>query len=592
MNPPGRIRDEDIEEVRRRASIVDIASEYMQVRRAGRLFKALCPFHNEKSPSLSIDPAKSLFHCFGCGEGGDVITLVRKIENLSFVEAIESLARRTGVQLRYEQMSAGDRKAFQRRMRLVDAHRIAADLYHEIFMGPAGVDVREYWKGRGLNKQSAETWRIGLSVGARDVAVRDLTARGFSEQDVLDAGLALKQEGGGIVDRFRGRLMFPIFDLTGDPVAFGARRLEGDGPKYLNSAESPIYKKAHLLYGLNRAKGDIVKGSRVLIVEGYTDVIALHQAGFAEAVATCGTALGEAHLDVLRRFTPNIVISLDPDEAGARAADRTFEELSQRVEPLGVDLRLLVMPPGQDPADSVVSLGADGFRERADGAIPLLEFVLRREADRYSVGTPEDQAKALAACVRLLAKTERQSLVDEYVRRLADWIHVDAPIIYYELERMRKTGAPPRAIGEQVLKRSSGQVKIEKEVLKLAIQHAPMMKEHAGEIDAEHFSIPSHREIWAVLSNGDDPESVLEDPARRVYFELAVQPPEGEVTERLVRDFFARLQGSVLGRRIEEKKARLQRLNPEATPEEYHSLFAELVDLEAAKRRLGEEGEG
>ena len=594
----GRIRDTDIEEVRRRAGIVEMASDYMQVKRAGRLFKALCPFHQEKTPSFSIDPAKGLYHCFGCQEGGDVISLVQKLENLSFVETLERLAARTGVQLTYEQLSPTDRAAQKRRMRLVDAHRAAAARYHRLLLeSPDAADARAYLKGRGFGRETAEAFQIGFSLPRWDDLTSALQKEGFTAQELLDAGLASKTQDDRIVDRFRGRVMFPINDMTGNPVAFGARRLrdDDDGPKYLNSAESPIYQKAKVLYALDRAKGDIVKDGRALLVEGYTDVIALHTAGITEAVATCGTALGLEHLRTLQRFTQRVVLSLDSDEAGGKAAERTYEQLIGEAQQMGLQMQVLLMKSGDDPADAVARDGADSFVALVDGAVPLLEFVLRREAQRYKVGDPEVRSRALAAGLRLLARTDNEVVRNEYARRLSDWIRVDPNIIHVELDRVVRSGAAPTRTPSAVLKRSSAQVRLEREAIKIALQELPTVKPMLEDVHADTFSVPSHRTIWRALQDGSNPDSlgdVLDDEdARSTSRELSIDVIAGDVSERLVEDIFRRLKEFVVARQTEDLKARLQRLNPTTNPEEYEALFAELIELERRKRRLSEEGE-
>jgi DNA primase len=605
MRTAGRIRDADLEEVRRRANLIDVASEYMQVKRAGRLYKALCPFHAEKTPSLSLDPAKNLYHCFGCQEGGDVIRLVEKLENVSFVEAIERLARMTGVDLHYEQLSEADRSAQRRRARLVEAHREAAVFYHETLKrAPEAADARTYLlQQRAFTKETLEEFQVGFSLPKWDALVGHLKGKGFAEAEVAEAGLGARRQDGGLVDRFRARVMFPIFDLTGDAVAFGARRMgDGEGPKYLNSAESPIYKKAQVLYAMNRAKGEIVKSGRGLIVEGYTDVIALHQAGIREAVATCGTALGLDHLRALQRFTQDLILSLDADEAGGAAAERTYDQMIGDAQQMGLTLRVVLMPPGDDPADSVAKAGPDGFRALIEVAVPLLEFVLRREAERYAVGDPEVQARALASGLRLLAKTESEVVRREYARRLSGWIKVDANIIFVELERIMRTGTSPKAMTEVVLKRSSGQVRLEREALKLAIQQPRGVKAASEDMGPEFFSVPAHRAIWAALRKGTDPtllaESFDDDATRKQFTQLAVEgiPVDGDLTddviERLALEVFSRLKESVLSRQIEELKPQLQRLNPLDSPKEHDEMFARLLDLQRQKRELTEIGEG
>jgi len=606
MRTAGRIRDADLEEVRRRANLIEVASEYMQVKRAGRLYKALCPFHAEKTPSFSLDPAKGLWHCFGCGEGGDTIRLIEKLENLQFVEAIERLAQMTDVDLHYEQLSEADRAAQRRRGRLVDAHREAAAFYHETLKRASEAsDARTYLlQQRGFTKETLELFQVGFSPPKWDSLVSHLKGKGFTEPEIVDAGLgARRQDDGGLVDRFRGRVMFPIHDLTGDPVAFGARKMgDGEGPKYLNSAESPIYKKSQVLYALNRAKGEIVKTGRGLIVEGYTDVIALHQAGISHAVATCGTALGLDHLRGLQRFTQDLVLSLDSDEAGGAAAERTYDQMIGDAQQMGLTLRVVVMPPGDDPADSVAKAGAEGFRALVDGAVPLLEFVLRREADRYAHGDAEDRDRVLRKGLTLLAKTQSGVIRREAARLFSGWIKVDPDNLFVELDKTMRTGTTSRAATGTILRRASGQVRLEREALRLALQQQRVVKARMEDVSTDFFSVPAHRTIWAALLKGTDPsllaESLDDDEARRTATQLAVEPIplDGELTddavERLAIAVFSRLKEFVLNREIEQLTPQLQRLNPLENPKEHDELFAKLLDLQRQKRDLNEIGEG
>ena len=605
MRTAGRIRDTDLEEVRRRANLIEVASEYMQVKRAGRLYKALCPFHAEKTPSFSLDPAKGLWHCFGCGEGGDTIRLIEKIENLSFVEAIERLAQMTGVDLHYEQLSDADRAAHRRRARLVDAHREAAAYYHETLKRASEAsDARAYLlQQRGFSKETLEQFQVGFSLPKWDALVTHLKGKGFAEQEIADAGLGARRQDGGLVDRFRGRVMFPIQDLTGGPVAFGARKMGNeDGPKYLNSAESPIYKKSQVLYALNRAKGEIVKTGRGLIVEGYTDVIALHQAGIQTAVATCGTALGLEHLRALQRFTQDVVLSLDADEAGGLAAERTYDQMIGDAQQMGVTLRVVVMPPGDDPADSVAKTGAEGFHALVEKAVPLLEFVLKREAARYSVGDAEVQARALTSGLRLLAKTDNSVIRREAGRLFSGWIRVDPDIIFVELEKTMRTGTTSRSSTGTILRRASGQVRLEREALRLALQQQRVVKARMEDVSTDFFSVPAHRTIWAALLKGTDPallaETLEDDDARRIATQLAVEPVpldgdiDDEAVERLAIAVFSRLKEFVLSREIEQLTPQLQRLNPVENPKEHDELFARLLELQRQKRELTQMGEG
>jgi DNA primase len=584
----GRIRDSDVEEVRRRASLIDVAAEYMQVKKAGRQFKALCPFHTEKTPSFMLDPAKGFYFCHGCGEGGDAIKLVMKLEALSFAEAIERLAQKCGVTLRYEK--GGDAGVDQKRKRLVDAHRLAAEHYHGLLMTSRDAEpARAYLKGRGFKKATVEEFLVGFALQSWDDLVKVLTRKGFSEAELIEAGLAQRSQRGTIIDVFRGRVMFPVHDLTGRPVAFGARRLDEKsdrGPKYLNSAESPIYKKGTVLYALNVAKAEVVRAGRALIVEGYTDVIALHQSGAREAVATCGTALGLEHFRLLRRFTETVVLAFDSDAAGKAAAERAFAH----VQEAGVDARVLVLPNEQDPADLVLEQGeraGAAVRALAEGALPIVEYRLEREIAHFDVGRPEQQTRALRAAVPILL-----SVRDEIVRRkYAGWVsertRIDANQVFVLLDRAERTGRAEVAPGD--LKRVSGRVKVEREALKIALQFPAVGGAQVAEPD--DFTVPAHRRIWAAMADGEREPNVLsarlkDDSDRQTLTRLAMEPPEGAgVTERMAEEIFARLKEFSLARKIDELKATLQKLNPITQKQEYHELYGRLISLEGERRR-------
>ncbi|MGI9665937.1 MAG: DNA primase, partial [Acidimicrobiia bacterium] len=304
---------EDIDAVRDKTDLAELASEITKVRKSGRSTMAVCPFHSEKTPSLSIDAARGLYHCFGCGKSGDVYRWVQETQALDFAEAVEFLARRAGVTLRVDPQAA---KRRNQREQLVDATTKAVEFYTDrLKTGSDAGQARAYLRGRGYDADVVEQFGLGYSPDEWDQLATHLKDAGIKDEVMMKAGLASRSKRGTLIDRFRGRVMFPIFDVRGDAVGFGARILEGDGPKYLNSSESPIYHKSRLLYGLNWAKSDIVRADTSVVVEGYTDVIAMHLAGMPIAVATCGTALGEDHLDLLRRFSERVVFAFDADEA-------------------------------------------------------------------------------------------------------------------------------------------------------------------------------------------------------------------------------------------------------------------------------------
>ncbi|WP_081240449.1 DNA primase, partial [Streptomyces viridosporus] len=357
----GRINDEDVKAVRDAVPIDAVVSEYLQLRNAGGgNLKGLCPFHDEKSPSFQVSPSKGLFHCFGCQEGGDTLTFVMKIDHLSFSEAVERLAAQAGITLRYEE--GGYNPAHQRgeRIRLVEAHKIAAEWYAEqLATSPEAETGRVFLAERGFDQAAARHFGVGYSPQGWDHLTRYLRGKGFSDKELILSGLS--QEGRrGPIDRFRGRLMWPIRDIGGDVVGFGARKLHDadNGPKYLNTPETAIYKKSQVLYGIDLAKKEIAKSSRAVVVEGYTDVMACHLAGVTTAIATCGTAFGGDHIKILRRLlmdngSARVIFTFDGDAAGQKAALRAFEDDQK----FAAETYIAIAPDGMDPCDLRLAKG-------------------------------------------------------------------------------------------------------------------------------------------------------------------------------------------------------------------------------------------
>lgn len=581
--------------LREKASIVDVAADHMAVRRVGRRFVARCPFHDEKTPSFSIDPAANLFYCFGCGEGGDVFTLIRKIDGLDFAEAAERLAQKFGVALRYEEVSPERRDEMRKRTRMHDALGKAVDYYHEhLKKGTDAADARRYLLDeRGFERSTIESFRVGFSP-VKTKLVEHLRKAGVTDAEMVEVNLALRNEDGGLVDRFRGRVMFPIHDTRGDVIGFGARRMgEAPGPKYLNTSETPLYHKSHVLYGLDRAKGAIVKESVAILVEGYTDVLALHEAGIEHAVATCGTALGTEHLKTVRRFAETLVLCMDGDEAGGAAAERLFEQLGQAAQGAGLALRVVAMPKGEDPAD-VVRRDPAAFALLLADAKPLVEFVLEREAGRYRSGDAQERSRALQAGLRHLVRVNDSVIQREAARRFGDRIGVDAAVVFVELDRLAKGAGLSRGNAETVIKRSSAQVHREADLLRLLAQHRPRVERLLDEIDPMGlFSVPVHQQAWVALFEGQDPEAIDDEDVRRAVLTAKVDAIEdgAEGAERLATEVVARLRAAAIGRGVERARAELERMNPETERAAYDAAFAELLRLETERRRLEMSGD-
>ena len=421
------ILDEDVARVREATNMVAVVSEHVGLKRVGRRYQGICPFHAEKTPSFSVNPELGLYHCFGCGVGGDAIQFVREIEHLDFATAVERLAAKAGITLRYDDAAIGRDR--QRRDRLVEATAAAVDFYHRLLLDDSGAGVaRKYLRSRGFDGDVARAFSIGWSPDRYDALSLHLQQRKFSREDLVDAGLAFVNRVNKLQDFFRARVMFPIFDVRGDPVAFGGRALEG-GPKYKNSPESPIYQKSRVLYGLNWAKPDIVARSEAVICEGYTDVIAFFGAGVPRAVATCGTALAEDHLKVLRNFAPTMVLAYDADDAGQNAALRIYQWESS------YEIRLSVadLPPGQDPADVGLSDPAR-LAASVEGARPFLQFRLERLLRGADLASVEGRAAAAKSAVAIIAEHPNDLVRDQYLMQLADRVSID-------VDRLRRAAA-------------------------------------------------------------------------------------------------------------------------------------------------------
>ncbi|MDN6530073.1 MAG: DNA primase, partial [Brevibacterium sp.] len=437
----GLIRREDIDELRSRTRLDEVVGEFVTLKTAGiGSLKGLCPFHDERTPSFTVRPQVGMYHCFGCGESGDVFSFLQKVEQLSFVEAVESLAGKIGMHLRYEDGKGPDREQASRRQRLLEMHEVAQRFFTQSLEGEQGQIGREFLEGRGFPSGSSREFGLGFAPKSWDSLTTQLKRAGFSEEEILAGGLA--SEGGrGIYDRFRGRIVWPIKDMTSRTIGFGARRLFDDdqGPKYLNTPETALYHKNQVLYGLDLAKKNIAKTKRVVIVEGYTDVMAAHLAGVTQAVATCGTAFGPEHVKIVRRLlgdapTGQVIFTFDGDAAGQKAALRAFEFDSE----FTAQTFVAVEPDGLDPCDLRMQKGDGALRELIDGRKPLFEFVITTAISRYDLDSVEGRIAAVKASAEVLADIRDRNSLSHYHRFVAGRIGVDIDEVESAVRDARK----------------------------------------------------------------------------------------------------------------------------------------------------------
>ena len=446
---------------REATDLVDLVTEVTKVKKSGRSYMAICPFHEEKSASMSVDRARGLYHCFGCGEGGDVFTFVEKTQGVGFPEALDLLARRAGITLTRDPEAA---RHSGRRSEAVEAIRRAIEVYHDrLKKAPEAGPARAYLRARGYDVDLIDEWRIGFAGVEWDTLTKSLRTGGTADRAMLDSGLARRGRH-GLFDVFRGRLMFPIHDVRGDPVGFGGRRVEGIGPevtnnpdaKYVNSADSVVYHKSNLLFGLDRARQAITSEGQAVIVEGYTDVIAMHLAGVATAVATCGTALGDGHFDLLRRFTEKVVLAFDSDAAGAKAALRS-DELDTPFR-LDLDLRVAVMPDGLDPADLVQEGRGDELAKAVKTARPLLEHRIEHEVAKHDLTGPEGRARALHAAAAQVRRVNDEIARREYTRYVSRLVGVDLATAERAIASGRATRSGSGGVAHASLDRSEAEL--------------------------------------------------------------------------------------------------------------------------------------
>ncbi|MEJ1180056.1 DNA primase [Pseudarthrobacter sp. NPDC055928] len=637
----GLIKREDIDEVRQRTDIKEVIDGYVTLKGAGLgTYKGLCPFHDERSPSFTVRPQVGRYHCFGCGEDGDVIAFVQKQDHTSFQEAVEKLAARIGYELRYEDGGTGpNREEVGKRQRLLDAHKIADEFFRAQLLTPGAAEGRSFLHGRGFDRAAAEQFGVGYAPQGWDALLKHLRGRGFTDQELKLTGM-FSEGNRGIYDRFRGRLIWPIRDIAGDTIGFGARKLYEDdqGPKYLNTPETTLYKKSQVLYGIDLAKRNIAKDRQLVVVEGYTDVMACHLAGIPTAVATCGTAFGTEHIKIARRLLSDdgtggeVIFTFDGDAAGQKAALRAFEE-DQRFT---AQTYVAVEPTGADPCDLRQTKGDAAVRDLINTRRPLFEFAIRATLKRHNLDTVEGRVAALRESAPVVAQIRDAGIRPAYARELAGWLGMSVEDVSRAVGVAMKrsaagpsaapgggpapaapTSAPtPQAGGPGVAAGpASGAVpsyhrpdprdpvaSMERQALEVALQEPSLLGGGIWErFSAARFVTPAFQVVHdAMRASGSgligDPvrwvEQVMHEvpePLRPLVSELAVVPLPAsteEAVQKYCKDILSRLFELQITRVKADKMGQLQRLDPAADREDFQRLNRELMMLEMERRAL------
>ena len=549
---------DSIDRVREAVDMAELVGAKTDLRRVGSRYTGLCPFHDERTPSFSVDAERKLYHCFGCGEGGDAIRFVEKTEALDFPDAVEALGDRYGVRLEREEDDPAAEQRRRRRERLYALLDRAAGFYASYFQGAAeAAKARDYLAGRGLSEEILAEFRVGYAPSAWDRMIVGAQQNGFTPEELVAAGLAQRGRNGGLYDRFRGRIMFPLADARGRVLGFGARAMaEGRGPKYLNTSENELYHKGRQLFGLDLARTHAARGGRVVVVEGYTDVLALHQAGIREAVAIMGTALTQEQLAELGRSAPLVVLALDADRSGKEAMLRAARAAEQR----NLELRVVEMPEGRDPAELVAEGGAEEFERHLERAMGIIQFQVRRALADADLDSPAGRDRALEEVRNLIAAVpERTATRDALVREAAD--RLDVPPDYVTAAA---APAPRPAAGVQALRTgaSPGEASLaaERAFLAMCLASGTLGREFLDRVTDEHLSSGATRSAARLLRTGfDDPLAGLpdDDPAAAALVTgvaMAAQE-QPESTEPVLRMSFLQLELRRIEREIRRAAA-------------------------------------
>jgi DNA primase len=613
----GLINDEDIAEVRDRARIDDVIAAYVSLKPAGGgSLKGLCPFHDEKTPSFQVTPSRGFYYCFGCGESGDVITFVRKVNNLSFAEAVEHLADKYGVQLRFTEGNGPRENTGGSRLRILEANGAAAEFYAEQLLTPDAVVARQFAQGRGFGREVAEMFSLGFAPTSGRALGQHLRGRGFREEELIAAGLM--RQGGW--DFFQGRAIWPIKDAGGLVLGFGARKLFDDDrmpAKYLNTPETPVYKKSHVLYGLDLARTNIGKKSQAVIVEGYTDVMAAHVSGVDTAVASCGTAFGDDHARLIQRllggdaFHGEVIFTFDGDAAGQKAALKVFSGDHH----FAAQTYVAIEPTGLDPCDLRLQQGDAAVRELVARRQPLYRFVMNNVLTQYDLERVDGRLEALRAAAPLVASIRDNSLVSGYIRELATMLGTDVDevrkIVSKASGRRPNDPAPQRPatppeedapqgalITYELPDPNDRALTVERDTLKLMLQYPDAFVDGWHGARPDDYSHPAYRALFAVIApqspegvpNSEWSRRVIEglddDALRQLAVQLAVEPHPMTVTRAYAVSYVAKLRLLKVMYTISTLKSKLQRTNPVTDEAVYNQMFTTMIALETTRKEL------
>jgi DNA primase len=626
-----RISDRDIAAIRERNHIDEVVGDYVQLRRAGAdSLKGLCPFHDEKSPSFHVRPNHGHFHCFGCGEGGDVYAFVQKVEHITFVEAVERLADRIGYTITYTGAVSNVQRDRGSRSRLIAANAAAAEFYADALQSKEAAPARQYLIDRNFDVDVARRFGCGFAPSGWDSLTKHLQRKGFEFKELEAAGLS-REGRRGPMDRFHRRLLWPIRASSSEVIGFGARRIFDDDPmeaKYVNTPETVLYKKSAVLFGIDLAKRDIAKGHQAVVVEGYTDVMAMHLSGVTTAVASCGTAFGDEHLAMLRRlmmddsfFRGELIYVFDGDEAGRAAALKAFDGEQN----LAGQSFVAIAADGMDPCDLRLKAGDGALRDLVARRTPLFEFAIRSALSEIDLDSAEGRVGALRRCVPMVTRIKDPTLRDEYARQLSGWVGWDdvAQVIgrvrevaqrgggTVRRESSRRAAVPPKpsmqASSPDRPDPRDPTLWPQREALKAALQYPAFAGPLFDSLTVENFTHPGYAAVRAAIESAGgtsagfagaewfDAVRQQAEAAGGLVSELGVEiirVDDDDKLPRYIGGVMARLQEVSVGRQIAEVKSKLQRMSPIEQGDEYHALFGELVAMEAYRRSLLEQASG